>query len=100
MINFESEEKKKIFTPNVIRVLIAIVISVIFTYIIINFIPFSDMLDSFKISFKTDTMDKIVKYYSFTLAIIIISIYTVLYFILNTVIKLIYEKVILINKED
>lgn len=93
MINFENEEKKKIFNVNVLLILLAIVISVIFTYIMINFIPFSDMLDNFKVSFKTNTMDKIVKYYSFTLAIIIIPIYTVLYFGIHALVKFIYEKI-------
>ena len=100
MINFENEEGKKIFNIRVLQILLAIVISVILTYAIINFIPFSDMLDSFKVSFKTCTIDKIVKYYSFTLAIIVIPIYTVLYFGVHEIIKLIYEKVILKNKED
>lgn len=100
MINFENEEKKKIFNVNVLQILIAIVISVILTYAIINFIPFSDMLDSFKVSFKAETIDKIVKYYSFTLTIIIIPIYTVLYFGVHAIIKLIYEKIILKKEQN
>lgn len=100
MINFENEEKKKIFNVDVLQILLSIVISVILTYIIINFIPFSDMLDSFKISFKTDTIDKIVKYYSFTLTIIIIPIYTVLYFVMHALIKFIYKKIKLKQEEN
>jgi len=96
MINFEDEGKKKVFNNVVIQIIISILLAILFTYIIINFLPFSDMLDEFKISFKTNTMEKIVKYYSFTLAIIIIPIYSVLYFGTYRLVNFAYKKI----KED
>lgn len=93
MINFEDKEKKKIFTPEVIQTILTIVIAIMFTYIIINFIPFSDMLDEFKVNFKKNNTEQIIKYYSFTLAIIVISIYTVLSFIMKFVVKFVYNRI-------
>ena len=91
MINFEDKEKKKIFTQNLIQTIITIVVAIMFTYIIINFIPFSDMLDEFKVNFKKNNIEQIIKYYSFAIAIIVISIYTVLTFLMKFVVKFVYN---------
>ena len=91
MINFEDKEKKKIFTQNLIQTIITIVVAIMFTYIIINFIPFSDMLDEFKVNFKKNNIEQIIKYYSFAIAIIVISIYTVVTFLMEFVVKFVYN---------
>ena len=38
-----------------IKMTVAVVLSIVITYVIINFIPFAGMLDEFKVSFKTST---------------------------------------------
>lgn len=101
MINYEDEEVKSNFlSKDLLKVIVAIVLALIFTITVINFIQFSDMLDSFKLSFKTETMDKIVKYYSLTLAMIIIPIYTVFYFGIHVLIKFICKKINLKKEEE
>lgn len=70
----------------------AVVFSLVITYVIINFIPFSGMLDEFKISFKTSTMEDIVKYFSLTIVTIVLPIYIALYFIIMYVIDFISKK--------
>ena len=64
-----------------IKMAVAVVLSIVITYVIINFIPFDGMLDEFKVSFKTSTMEDIVKYYSLTIATIVLAIYIALYFV-------------------
>ena len=75
-----------------LQMIAAVVISVVITYIIINFIPFSGMLDEFKISFKTSTMEDIVKYYSLTITTTVLAIYIALYFVIMYVIDFISKK--------
>ena len=75
-----------------IKMTVAVVLSIVITYVIINFIPFSGMLDEFKISFKTSTMEDIVKYYSLTIVTIVIPIYIALYFVIMYVIDFISKK--------
>lgn len=76
-----------------IKMTVAVVLSIVITYVIINFIPFLGMLDEFKISFKTSTMEDIVKYYSLTIATIVLTIYIALYFAITYVINLICKKI-------
>jgi hypothetical protein len=85
------DDKKDNKTGKILICVISIVLSLVFTYIIMNFVDFNDMLDSFKISFKTLTLQKIVKYFSFTIGIIYIALYSVLYFAFYKVADYIYE---------
>lgn len=93
MINFEDKERNKIFNGNLLKIIVTILISIMLTYVIINFIPFSDMLDDFKVTFKTSNLEQITKYFSFTIAIIVIPIYTILSFVIYAIVKFICEKI-------
>lgn len=75
-----------------IKMTVAVVLSIVITYVIINFIPFLGMLDEFKISFKTSTMEDIVKYYSLTITTTVLAIYIALYFVIMYVIDFISKK--------
>ena len=75
-----------------IKMTVAVVLSIVITYVIINFIPFAGMLDEFKVSFKTSTMEDIVKYYSLTITTIVLAIYIALYFVIMYVIDFISKK--------
>ena len=97
MINYEDENRKKIEKDDIIKIIISIVISLILTYIILNFIPFSNMLDSFKISFKTTALSKVVKYFVFTTSIITIAIYTILTYVILKIVEFISVNM---KKED
>lgn len=87
----------KFLNSKVLQITVATIIAVAITFVIINFLPFAGILDEFKISFKTSTMENIVKYYSLTLAVIILPIYIALYLGIVNVINLICKK---IKKED
>lgn len=82
MINYEDENKRKLEKDDIRKIIISIVVSLIVTYVILSFIPFADMLDGFKVTFKTTASSKVVRNFVFTTSIIAIAIYTLLtYFI-------------------
>lgn len=85
------KERKKIEKGKLITCVISIALSLFFTYLIMNFVNFNGMLDSFKVSFKTDTLAKIVQYYSFVIGLMYIALYSVLYFAFYKVSEYIYE---------
>ena len=92
MIKFEDEEKKvQIDRSKVIITVISIVLTLIFTYFLAGLISYNDMLDSFKVTFKTNTLDKIMQFYALAVGAIYIAIYSVLFIVFNKIVSKIYN---------
>ena len=93
MIKVEDYDKsERVFDKSrIIICAISIIVSLIVTYIVMNFVDFNGMLDDIKLKFMKENMATIAKYFSFVVGIMFIGLYSVLHFAFSKVVNYIYE---------